>query len=29
MECIRFTTSHPLAFNDSLIEAYANVPRAL
>jgi tRNA-2-methylthio-N6-dimethylallyladenosine synthase len=23
---IRFTTSHPLAFSDSLIEAYANVP---
>ena len=24
---IRFTTSHPLDFNDSLIEAYANVPK--
>jgi tRNA-2-methylthio-N6-dimethylallyladenosine synthase len=24
---IRFTTSHPLEFNDSLIEAYANVPK--
>src|SRR5579872_4872480 len=23
---VRFTTSHPLAFSDSLIEAYANVP---
>lgn len=23
---IRFTTSHPLAFSDNLIEAYANVP---
>ena len=23
---IRFTTSHPVEFNDSLIEAYANVP---
>lgn len=23
---IRYTTSHPLAFSDSLIEAYANVP---
>ena len=28
MERIRFTTSHPLDFNDSLIEAYANVPQA-
>jgi tRNA-2-methylthio-N6-dimethylallyladenosine synthase len=27
VERIRFTTSHPLEFNDSLIEAYANVPR--
>ncbi len=27
MERIRFTTSHPLDFNDSLIEAYANVPK--
>ena len=27
VERIRFTTSHPLDFNDSLIEAYANVPR--
>ena len=27
MERIRFTTSHPLEFNDSLIEAYANVPK--
>ena len=26
IERIRFTTSHPLEFNDSLIEAYANVP---
>ena len=26
VERIRFTTSHPLEFNDSLIEAYANVP---
>jgi tRNA-2-methylthio-N6-dimethylallyladenosine synthase len=26
VERIRFTTSHPLDFNDSLIEAYANVP---
>src|SRR5580658_2128833 len=24
---IRFTTSHPVAFTDSLIEAYANVPK--
>lgn len=24
---IRFTTSHPLAFSDSLIDAYANVPK--
>jgi tRNA-2-methylthio-N6-dimethylallyladenosine synthase len=23
---VRFTTSHPLHFNDSLVEAYANVP---
>ncbi|HUJ51945.1 MAG TPA: tRNA (N6-isopentenyl adenosine(37)-C2)-methylthiotransferase MiaB [Steroidobacteraceae bacterium] len=27
IERIRFTTSHPLEFNDSLIEAFANVPR--
>src|SRR6202047_4033750 len=27
VERIRFTTSHPLYFNDSLIEAYANVPQ--
>ena len=27
VERIRFTTSHPLEFNDSLIEAYANVPQ--
>ena len=27
IERIRFTTSHPLEFNDSLIEAYANVPQ--
>ena len=27
VERIRFTTSHPLEFNDSLIEAYANVPK--
>jgi tRNA-2-methylthio-N6-dimethylallyladenosine synthase len=27
MELIRFTTSHPLEFNDSLIEAYASVPK--
>ena len=27
MERIRFTTSHPLEFGDSLIEAYANVPK--
>src|SRR5277367_345863 len=26
IELIRFTTSHPLEFNDSLIEAYASVP---
>ena len=26
VERIRFTTSHPLDFNDSLIEAYTNVP---
>ncbi|GAC1503248.1 MAG: tRNA (N6-isopentenyl adenosine(37)-C2)-methylthiotransferase MiaB [Steroidobacteraceae bacterium] len=26
VERIRFTTSHPLDFNDSLIEAFANVP---
>ena len=26
IERIRFTTSHPVEFNDSLIEAYANVP---
>jgi tRNA-2-methylthio-N6-dimethylallyladenosine synthase len=26
IERIRFTTSHPLEFNDSLIEAFANVP---
>jgi len=26
VERIRFTTSHPLDFSDSLIEAYANVP---
>ena len=26
IERIRFATSHPLDFNDSLIEAYANVP---
>ncbi|MEE9334311.1 MAG: tRNA (N6-isopentenyl adenosine(37)-C2)-methylthiotransferase MiaB [Granulosicoccaceae bacterium] len=26
VERIRFTTSHPVEFNDSLIEAYANVP---
>ncbi|WP_333681279.1 TRAM domain-containing protein, partial [Dyella sp.] len=24
---IRFTTSHPLEFSDSLVEAYANVPK--
>ncbi len=24
---IRFTTSHPVEFNDSLVEAYANVPK--
>src|SRR5262249_59312059 len=24
---IRFTTSHPVEFGDSLIEAYANVPK--
>ena len=27
IERIRFTTSHPLAFSDNLIEAYANVPK--
>jgi tRNA-2-methylthio-N6-dimethylallyladenosine synthase len=27
IERIRFTTSHPLEFNDSLIEAYANVAK--
>jgi tRNA-2-methylthio-N6-dimethylallyladenosine synthase len=27
VERLRFTTSHPLEFNDSLIEAYANVPK--
>jgi len=27
IERIRFTTSHPLAFSDRLIEAYANVPK--
>lgn len=27
IERIRFTTSHPLAFSDSLIEAYAEVPK--
>jgi tRNA-2-methylthio-N6-dimethylallyladenosine synthase len=27
VERIRFTTSHPLDFDDSLIEAYANVPK--
>src|SRR5580658_7417987 len=27
LERIRFTTSHPLEFGDSLIEAYANVPQ--
>ena len=27
VERIRFTTSHPLEFSDSLIEAYANVPQ--
>ena len=27
IQLIRFTTSHPLEFNDSLIEAYANVPK--
>jgi tRNA-2-methylthio-N6-dimethylallyladenosine synthase len=27
IERIRFTTSHPLEFDDSLIEAYANVPK--
>src|ERR1700733_13640164 len=27
IELIRFPTSHPLEFNDSLIEAYANVPK--
>jgi tRNA-2-methylthio-N6-dimethylallyladenosine synthase len=27
VERIRFTTSHPLDFNDSLVEAYSNVPK--
>jgi tRNA-2-methylthio-N6-dimethylallyladenosine synthase len=27
VERIRFTTSHPVEFSDSLIEAYANVPK--
>jgi tRNA-2-methylthio-N6-dimethylallyladenosine synthase len=27
IDLIRFTTSHPLEFNDSLIEAYASVPK--
>ena len=27
IERIRFTTSHPVEFTDSLIEAYANVPK--
>jgi tRNA-2-methylthio-N6-dimethylallyladenosine synthase len=27
IERIRFTTSHPLEFSDSLIEAYANLPQ--
>jgi tRNA-2-methylthio-N6-dimethylallyladenosine synthase len=27
IERIRFTTSHPLEFSDSLVEAYANVPK--
>jgi tRNA-2-methylthio-N6-dimethylallyladenosine synthase len=27
IERIRFTTSHPLEFTDSLVEAYANVPK--
>ena len=27
VERIRFTTSHPLAFSNSLIDAYANVPK--
>ena len=27
IERIRFTTSHPLEFNDSLIEAFAHVPQ--
>ena len=27
LERIRFTTSHPVEFGDSLIEAYANVPK--
>jgi tRNA-2-methylthio-N6-dimethylallyladenosine synthase len=27
IERLRFTTSHPLEFDDSLIEAYANVPK--
>ena len=27
MQRIRFTTSHPVEFGDSLIEAYANVPK--
>ena len=28
IERIRFTTSHPVEFNDSLIEAYRDVPQA-
>src|SRR6185436_4909815 len=27
VERIRFTTSHPVEFSDSLVEAYANVPK--
>lgn len=27
IERIRFTTSHPLAFSDELIDAYANIPK--
>src|SRR5579871_6224299 len=27
VERIRFTTSHPLDFNDSLVEAYASIPK--